>query len=125
MVENNCHYNTVNNNIAIGNDADGIQLYTSNYCTVIGNIVMNNGLRPAYGFDGIRLYNSSNNIINGNMAYDNQGSPTQDWGIKELGSSDWNIIIGNSCLTNQINGILQIGTNTKVNLCYNSTNWIA
>ena len=59
-------------------------------------------------------------VFIGNICNDND-----DWGISEEGTSDYNTFLGDSCFSNGIGGIKTIGANTKVNCCWNGTDWIA
>jgi len=56
---------------------------------------------------------------------DVQTSKTQTVGMNETGTSDRNIFALINARDNWQAGILTVGANTKVNLCWNSTSWIA
>jgi len=91
---------------------NGISLYgTSNNCTVTGNIIT----QCSYG---IVLSDVNNIVVTANTI-----RTATNWGIYESGSADYNIITSCNARTGT-NGILKLGTNTYVNLCWNNTVWI-
>jgi len=98
---------------------DGIILRDCSNVTVDANIIANDATYSAYR--GIDLLNSTYCIISNNLVRNCTSS-----GILERGaSSDYNIIIGCMALDNASPNITIVGSNTKVNLCYNGTNWIS
>ena len=121
--------------------ADGLRIMNGANVTITGLEVINKTARPGIAFTyvtnpnlnaivtncrisnvhtGIQLTNTSNCIISNNIISE------ATYGIREIagGASDYNIIIG--CSTRDCtNGILIDGTNTKVNLCWNASSWIA
>jgi len=122
--------NTVVSNNIVTNCFDGIQVESN--CTVTGNLVYDvdyyalhivgncssvTGNTCYASNTGIRVQNSYYNTILGNTLTDNY------YGLYEL-NSDYNIIT--SCNSRgSTNGIITVGANTKVNLCWNGTSWIS
>jgi len=110
--------NTVSNNVIYNNGWHGIVIDDSNNTVVSANAIYSNG------YDGINIQGASMfNIISNNIITDDN-TPTQDYGIREQDTTDYNIITSNTCLNSVNVGILQIGANSQVNLCFNGTIWI-
>lgn len=63
---------------------------------------------------GIELASSSYCTVSGNVILDNQGTPTQTYGILETSVCDYNRISYNELYGNTIQPILKIGAHTKV-----------
>lgn len=112
------------------NLADVTQLITD--VIISDNVCWENGQdyssRSPVDKGGIVLKGAVNCTLTGNICYDEQGTPTQDYGIREANgaaNSDYNIIV--SCFARLYGtaGISIVGSNTKVNLCYNGTSWIS
>jgi len=92
-----------------------------------GNVTISNVLVKNSRLIGISLVNATWCTIMNGILKDDQVLPTQGWGINEQGAlSDYNVIIGITAIDNTVGGILIVGTNTNVNLCWNGTTagWI-
>jgi len=116
-------YNKIEGGLVQNSQYHGIYLVDIQKTEITSVHLRNNGKAGAY--DGIRLANTTNNILTAIHAYDDAGSRTQDWGIKESGTADYNIITSCNTKYNEVSGIWKEGSNTKVNLCWNSSSWIA
>ena len=141
-VEDNSGFNVLSGN-TIYSEGQGIYLYGVSNNTIIGNTIQGNGV--GVNSDGILVYHPSiaslNNVFEANIIYNcgrdglliygtndnnivsnNRVMGNVEWGIRDLG--DRSIFIGNYVTGNSVGGIKTVGVNTKVNLCYNGTNWI-
>jgi len=115
--------NTFINGVVNDNNNHGIVLTGANRCRIIGMQVLHNDISDG-GYSGIYLLNSSYNVIVGNHVYDFGIPPPQDYGVREVGTSDYNFIAYNYVGGNNIQNIVKVGVNTKVegNIGYTTEN---
>lgn len=108
------------------NGRNGYHVTTNAHNVSFTNCYANaNGQNVSNTYSGFFLASEHITIMN-SYAYDTQASRTQKYGIEEHATaSDYNVIIGVTAhgYTSD-NGIIINGANTKVNLCWNGTNWI-
>lgn len=117
----------ISDNQITNNGYDGIVCLGMTNSLIHDNIIYNNGAGVA-GQAGIRLLDgvdggsaSTWNKISGNNIRGNE-----DYGIFEDENSDYNTFIDNNCILNTGTSNMTIsGANSKVNLCWNGTSWIA
>jgi len=107
IAQDNC---SVSNNLIYSVTGTGIHI-TGNDTTVTSNVCRENSR-------GILLQDAEYTVVSSCILIDNT------WGLQESGTSNYNLIVGlntRSCT----NGILTVGANTHVNLCWNITTWIS
>jgi len=94
----------------------GIKLYQSNNCTILSNVLKDNGkyTSVSYGRDGIDILDSSYTLFKWNKAYDDQAVKTQIYGLAEGGASDYNFVIENDFRFNAVKAALIRGAHTVV-----------
>ena len=113
-----CRYGVVSGN-AIGDiRMHGLWLSGSRYISCTGNNVEGVSTGAANTYNALYLENCTHSTITGNIYLGGKH------GIEEDAYCDYNIIT--SCWTDgDTSGIKTTGANTKTNLCYNGTSWIA
>ena len=131
-IANESHYNTVSNNIMIGNRVGvGIRVAGSSFNVVQGNIIKDSTE------NGVSIYDTAtNNILlgnqivgngifgvkvdsNNNQIENNIVSNNTETGIQISGTSTYNIIEGNTIFQNGRHGVA-LETNTVLNLLSNN-----
>jgi parallel beta-helix repeat protein len=110
-----CHQNTVKDNLFLDNDGLGITLVFSNDWIISGNTIMNNN------GSGIYLFEANNNTISDNKVVHNMGDGIHLWWL-----SNGNNIVNNNVSNNDHDGILLyfdcVDNNVTGNNVY-SNNW--
>jgi parallel beta-helix repeat protein len=96
---------TIANNILESNTLFGLNVW-GEYMTLTGNVAYNNG------DSGIRLYSSEYCTVTGNICVDDQGTETQDYGIEEDAGCNNNRFASNVVDGYQTGGFALIGVNT-------------
>ena len=117
---------TVTGNVIADAYWNGIHIYYSNFSTVSNNIISDCGKNATSWQAGIVLeYYSTSNIITGNNI-DNPAL-TQEYGIVETsgGTNNYNVITACIVYGATVANIITNGANSKCNLCYNGTVWVA
>jgi len=93
----------------------------TNARTVIANNIIKQASHGASGVSSsILITNSTNVLVDGNYVYGGEDK----YGLEEDSLSDYNMVIASSFRESVTAGIHKSGANTKVNLCWNGTNWI-
>jgi parallel beta-helix repeat protein len=78
------------------------------------------------GYSEIVLQSGANaNLISGNQFTGLEYGTNLYGAIKELSGADYNVIIGDYAYYVNAPAIIKTGSNTKVDLCWNGTNWIS
>jgi hypothetical protein len=101
----------------------GMYLYECVNGTITNIRITDIGLSAQSWAYGIQLYRSNHTVIVGGFIAAH--STTQAQGIREYGA-DYNTIVSIDTFycSSLANGIKTEGANTKVNLCWNATNWV-
>ena len=91
----------------------GVVVTFNNGTTVTGNTIR------LINDEGIQLFDSHNCTITSNTVFE-----SSDYGIELSSASSYNILVSNVAYGTQA-GIIDLGSNNQINLCYNGTTWIS
>lgn len=111
---------TITGNVCVNNSGNGIYVGRSTRNTITGNVCQNNSIGNVNTFSGIKLavhtaVNSIYNVVNDNQCIDTSLIGTQKYGIEENDANqDHNVIVGNVCKGNVTAEILRQGANTEI-----------
>lgn len=103
--------NVITGNQCDGNGLHGIHLLQASYCTISGNVCINQQTGDGIIVEGDATTNSDYNSVTGNVCYNNG-----DDGIEIAGGADANknVVAGNQLLGNAGTPLVDGGTNTDI-----------
>ena len=108
------YFNTVSDNVILGNARAGIQINGGSYNTITGNTIVDNSQQSSGEYSGIELINAVLFVITDNTIGTETGQATQKYGIEEYGIANYNLIAGNNTSDNVEGGIYVTGSATTL-----------